>query len=326
MKKISLIIGLIGLAIGAFFIIDYVQKPSDSQSLYTIGILQTASHPALDAVQDGFIKILDEKFGSDIKYTIQNAQGSITQAHAIAQQFQANKKYTAFFAIGTPAAQALGSLEKTRPVVIAAVTDPEALGLANQAHITGVNDMIDVKEQINMLIALLPQAKNIGIIYTSGEINSEVMAKKMREELASHGISSHDFAISNEADIPAMIELACRKSDALLAPTDNTIASSIHLIATQALSYKKPLIVSDNMLVQFGPLASRGIDYTAHGQQAGAILYELLAEYKRPFDLPIQETQTDKVFINEQTLTMLGLSIPDSLEKSTVLIDARKNA
>ena len=99
-----------------------------------------------------------------------------------------------------------------------------------------------------MIQELLPQAKTIGLLYTSGEINSLVLVKQMKKELATHGLMPVDFAIGNEADIQHVVELACRKSDVILAPTDNTVASTISAIATIALKYKKPLIVSDNML------------------------------------------------------------------------------
>ena len=76
--------------------------------------MQTASHPALDAAREGFMHTMQNKLHSDISFIVQNAEGSIAHAHAIAQRFQSNKKIDGFFAIATPAAQALAAVEKNR--------------------------------------------------------------------------------------------------------------------------------------------------------------------------------------------------------------------
>ncbi len=319
MKKIVLITSIIA-AVPAFIIMKRIRKPKH-EIAFTIGILQTASHPALDASRDGFIEELKNKIGNSVEFVIQNAQGSVAQAHAIAQQFHANKRFMGFFAIATPAAQAMSTVEKERPIIIAAVTDPHALGLINPTtNVCGVKDMINVKAEIEMLTQLIPHAKTVGLIYTSGETNSIALIKQMHVELVAKGLTPVDFAVSNESDIQAVVELACRKTDVILAPTDNTVASTITLIATITLKHKKPLIVSDNMLVKFGALASRGVDYKASGKKAAQIAYELLKGAKLPYELPIEQAQSEQIFINENSLKALGLNIPESLKEHITLV------
>ena len=321
MKKIALIIVSTIILISGLMIIRQIRKPANLKA-YTIGILQTASHPALDAVRDGFIDEIHQTFGDTVNVIVQNAQGSIADAHALAQQFHANSAYSGFFAIATPAAQAMATVEKTKPIIIAAVTDPNALGLINPTtNVCGTKDMIDVPGQVTMLKQLVPDAKVIGLLYNSGEINSTTLAQQMRQELKKHGLTSIDFAVSSEADIPAMIELASRKADVILAPTDNTVASTISLIASMANKYKKPLIVSDNMLVKFGALAARGVDYKESGKQAARIAYEVIVEGKKPYELPIEPAKTDRIFINKKTLSLLGLSIPKNMQKNVTLVE-----
>jgi putative tryptophan/tyrosine transport system substrate-binding protein len=320
MKKIILMIGMFVGIVASFIVVKYIKKPT-AKAAFTIGILQTASHPALDSSRDGFMQELKNKMGDSVEFIIHNAQGSIAQAHAIAQQFHANKDYKGFFAIATPAAQAISALEKERPIFIAAVTDPLALGFVHPTtNVCGVKDMINVKAEVEMLAQLLPHAKTVGLIYTSGETNSVTLVKQMQEELKAHGLLPVDFAVNNELDMQAMVELACRKVDVLLAPTDNTVASTITLITTVALKNKKPLIVSDNMLVKFGALAARGVDYNASAQQAARIAYTVLIEGKKPAALPIEQTNSEQIFLNNHTLESLGLTIPEILKKNIVLV------
>ena len=320
MKKIIVMVALVGAIVLGFVIAKQMKKP-ETKALYTIGILQTASHPALDAARDGFMEELQSKLNGDVTFVVQNAQGSISQAHTIAQQFHANRQLNGVFAIATPAAQAMGAVEKVKPIFIAAVTDPNALGLMHPlTNVCGTKDMINVPAEIDMLVQLVSSAKTVGLLYTSGETNSLVMAKQMRQELEARGLMVTDFAVTNESDLPAVTELACRKVDVLLSPTDNMVASAISLISTITLKNKKPFMVSDNMLVKFGPLAARGVDYRASGKQAAQVAYSVLVEGGKPYEMPIEQSQSTEIFINEATLDVLGLSIPAALQGDVVLV------
>ncbi len=319
-RKIILMMALAGAFVLSFVIAKQMKKPA-TNALYTIGILQTASHPALDAVRDGFMEELQSKLGSDVAFVIQNAQGSVSQAHTIAQQFHANRQLKGVFAIATPAAQAMSAVEKIKPIFIAAVTDPNALGLIYpMTNVCGVTDAINVPAEIDMLVQLVPSAKMVGLLYTSGETNSLVMAKQMRQELEGRGLVVTDFAVTNESDLPALTELACRKVDVLLSPTDNMVASAITLITTITLKHKKPFIVSDNMLVKFGPLAARGVDYKVSGKQAAQLAYSVVVEGKKPYELPVEQADSTKAFVSESTLGMIGLTVPAALQGDVVLV------
>jgi putative tryptophan/tyrosine transport system substrate-binding protein len=312
----------LGIALFVFgiFLFMRMQQPTHTAA-YTIGILQTASHPALDATHEGFVEELKNLMGDDIAFVTQNAQGSIANVHAIAQQFHAKSQYAGFFAIATPAAQSLSTIEKERPIFIAAVSDPDSLGLIHpNTNVCGTKDMIDVQGGIDLLTQLVPNAKKIGLLYSSGEANSTVLVKKMRQDLEGRGLTVAEFAMSNEADMQAMVESACGKVDALLAPTDNMIGSAVSAIAAIALKHKKPFIVSDNMLVKEGALAAHGVDYKAGGKRAAQIAHEVLVEGKKPYELPVERIQDGSIFINQKTLDTLGLSIPDALKERAVIV------
>ena len=321
MKKTNLIIlGLIALLF-VIFIIKRLNYKQSSSNKYQIGILQTASHPALDNVLKGFTTELKNKLGYDVSFVIQNAQGSVAAAHTIAQQFKANSQFKAFLTIATPAAQALHSVEKTRPIIIAAVTDPNALGLiyAN-TNICGTKDMINTQKTVNLITELVPNTKTVGLVYTAGELNSEILAKTMDQYLKNKNLTVSHFAAASETDLPAIVELACRKSDLILTPTDNNVAIAIDMIAATCLKHQKPLIVSDNTLVKSGALAACGVNYEDCGRQAADIAYEVLINDQKPADMPIKQANCDQIFINQDTLNKLGLTLPEKLQASAILV------
>lgn len=295
---------------------------NQTNNKWTIGILQTASHPALDAARDGFIKTLQQKLGNDIGFVVSNGQGSISTIHTIAQQFHSRNDINAIYAIATPAAQAMASVEKEKPIIIAAVTVAPELGISFTApNICGVSDMINVRAEIEAMHVLLPDVKTVGIVFSTAEVNSVAVSKIMVTELERAGITPLIVGIASESDIEPAIMSTLRKVDALIAPTDNTIANTIALIADLARKAEKPLIVSDNMLVKYGPLMARGVDYYESGTQAAAVALQLLINHKKPYELPILNAESKNVFVNTQTLANLKLTIPDSLATDVVMVE-----
>ncbi len=291
------------------------------QAAYNIAIIQTASHPALDAARDGFMKSLQEKLGTDIGFTIRNGEGSINTLYAIAQQFHAHQDIDAIYAIATPAAQAMASVEKEKPIIIAAVTVSPELGIGfDQSNVCGVSDMINVRAEIDAMKQLLPNIQTVGIIFSTAETNAVATSKVMITELEHAGYTPTTIGITSEADIEPAVMSALRKVDALIAPTDNTIANTIALIADLARKAEKPLIVSDNMLVKHGPLMARGVDYYQAGIDAAHIALQLLINHKKPYELPIVGAKSKDVFVNMQTAAALHITIPAKLQKYIVPI------
>ena len=105
-----------------------------------------------------------------------------------------NDKKDLILAIATPAAQAVAGATSDIPVVITAVTDPAASGLveSNDApggNVTGSSDLTPVADQIELLTKLLPEAKNVGILYCTAEANSKLQAQMAMDALKEKGLT-----------------------------------------------------------------------------------------------------------------------------------------
>lgn len=127
-------------------------------------------------------------------------------------------------------------------------------------------------------------------------------------------------SVASESDMEAAVASAVRKVDALLAPTDNVVANSIALIASIAEKAQKPLIVSDNLLVQYGALMARGVDYYESGAQAGDIAVLVATKKKKPKDIAIIKADNKEIYVNKQMLEKLGLTISDPIARDVVLV------
>lgn len=321
-QKLSIAALVLGSFLGVMLLLKQMSRSDAGKTRWTIGILQTATHPALDDAKKGFVEAVKEKMGGDVSFVVRNGEGSSTQMHAIAEHFHGRPAIDAVYAIATPAVQAMASVERVKPIIIAAVTDPQQLGIMTpNTNVCGTSDMIDVEQEIESMQLLLPSVKSVSVIYSPSEINATIIAEKMKDSLSKKGITPRLVPITTQADVVSAISSALTKSDALLAPTDNLIASAITIIADLARKARKPLIVSDNTLVTYGALMAQGVNYYESGKESGRIAHEVLVAKKHPYEIPIVHETSKKLVINKQVLQELGLIVPQVLTPLATFID-----
>ena len=281
---------------------------------YKIGILQLVQHTALDAANEGFIAALDE---AGIQYDLdsQNASGDQSACQTVASKF-ANDKKDLILAIATPAAQAVAGAVTDTPVLITAVTDPAESGLEDDnqkpgGKVTGTSDLTPVKEQMDQLKQILPDAKKVGILYCSAESNSEIQAQMAREAIEAAGMTSQDFTVSSSNEIQTVVQSMVGKVDAIYAPTDNTIAAGMTTVGMVAGDNNLPVICGESGMVDNGGLATYGIDYYQLGYMTGQQAVRILTEGASPADMPIEYLPVEKceLTVNEETAATLGIDV-----------------
>ena len=287
---------------------------------FKIGVIQLAPHPALDACYEGFVDALAEAGyveGENITIDLQNAQGEISNCPTIASKL-VNDQNDLILAIATPAAQAVANETKDIPILATAVTDFVEAKLieSNEApgtNVSGTSDLTPVKEQLELLKELAPEAETVGFLYCSSEANSVVqigIAKQAAEEL---GLSYEEFTISNTNELQSVATSMVGKVDAVYTPTDNMIANSISTAATIARDNQLPYIVGEEALVEGGGLASVSINYYDLGRMTGAQAATILSGENEPATMPIQYESSDDTVrvINQETADILGIEIPE---------------
>jgi len=306
----------IGVALLTIFILLLVITRPTKSHRFTIGILQTASHPALDAVAKGFKDYLHEKLGNTIAFVERNAQGNASQAQMIAHYFHGEQCLDGIFAIATTAAQAAMQHNSNKPLFVAAVTDPEAIGLKSSTiPACGISDMIDPDKQVTLLKTLVPDAKTVTLFYNIGEINAQTTAKKLHDALIDAGYKIKTVNVTQISEVPLVIDRALKMTDALISPIDNTVACAITFIAQKALEAKVPFIVSDNLLVERGALAAAGVNYYEIGRAAGSCVFEVLHEGKKVTAIDFHTPDIADYVVNKKTFDSLGLDpalLPDN--------------
>jgi putative ABC transport system substrate-binding protein len=311
LKKLILI-GLLGMSILAG-----CSKAEEGKDVTKIGITQIVEYIALDENRAGFLQALKDNGyteGDNLKVDYQNAQGDLATAQTIAKNFASQDK-DLIFAIATGSAQGAYNATKEIPILISAVTDPIAAGLAESleqpnTNVSGTSDYIPVEKQVELIKLFVPEAKKIGVLYNTSEINSEVQIDQLKEYVKDKGYEVIPLGVSSTNEVNQAISSLVNKIDVLYVPTDQLIVSSMPIIAQKTLDKKIPIIASEKGSVELGALATQGINYYKLGYQTGEMAVRVL-KGEDVSKMPITISDETDIIVNEDSLKALSISKPD---------------
>lgn len=282
---------------------------------FSIGISQLAQHPALDAAAQGFQDAITEA-GLDVDFDLQNANGEQATATTIAQKFETDGK-DLVLAIATPAAQAAAQAITSTPLLFTAVTDPVAAGLVDSneapgANVTGTTDMNPVAEQLALIKEVVPTVQTVGIIYSSGEVNSQAQVDLAKEAAAGLGITITEATVTNASEVTTAAQ-TLGDVDAIYIPGDNRVTEAFESVTQFAEQNQIPLFGADVNQVDRGAIATLGLDYYELGRQTGEMAVRILTEDADPASMPVEALSTFVLKVNPGAAERQGVTIPESV-------------
>ncbi|MDO4449951.1 MAG: ABC transporter substrate-binding protein [Moraxella sp.] len=305
-------------------------KPADNQSQTStpatsavdnksIAITSIVEHPALDAVRQGALEALAAegfKENENLSVNFQSAQGNPATAGQIAKQFVADNP-DVIIAIATPAAQAVASATTTIPVVFSAVTEPVEAKLVSKldgsgTNITGASDVLPLAPQIDLIKELIPNVKNIGFVYSPGEVNSTVTLRNLKAITEPQGIQIIEAPAQKSSDISMSAQSLVGKVDVIYTSTDNNVINAYEALTKVAKEAKIPLVSSDPSVVERGASVVLGVNYHQLGIETGKITARILKGEKAG-DIAIYSAKELDLMVNQDSAKEQGLQIPQSI-------------
>lgn len=285
---------------------------TENSEMVSVGILQYMEHDSLSAARSGFETELAENGyieGENLTLDYQNAQGDQSNLQTISEQLVGDNDL--ILAIATPAAQSLATVSTDTPVLFTAVTDPLSAGLVDSIEepgglLTGTSDQAPIDKQIELLGQALPNAKTVGILYTTSERNSEVQVEEASELLEKAGYQVVLRGISNTNEVQDATMSLMRTVDAIFVPTDNTVASTMTMIGELSIEYQIPVIGGSTDMVDEGGLLTYGTNYEALGRQTAKMAISIL-EGADPAEMAVEYPETVTLHINEEMAEKLGV-------------------
>lgn len=299
------------------------ESATETSTAKKVGVVQIADHIALERARSGFEEEL-KKTNPDVEIISKNANGDLTVVPSIIKSFQ-DKNVDLIYAIATPAAQGAKNGEKEIPIIFNAVTDPESADLLKnleepEGNITGVSDYFSISAQLEEMLNIFPDIKNVGVMFSTNEANSKFQVEELKKAAEGFGLNVVEVGVNNINDVSTSIKTIEPKIDIFMAITDNTVSSASSIIAESLKAAKIPSFASEEGPVENGILISAGVDYLDLGKKAAGMASEILGG-KKVSEVPVLfSTETRKV-VNKKTAEALGLADDEKLMEDAKVVE-----
>ena len=246
---------------------------TDATAAKTVAITAIVEHPALDAVRKG---VIDEL-----------AEAGFKEGENLKVNFQSAQGNTA-------TSKLVSKLD------------------GSGTNVTGGSDALPYEPQIELMRQIIPNLKNVGYVYSPGEVNSTIILKNLKEKLTPLGIKVHEAPAQRSTDIAMAARSLEGKVDMIYTSTDNNVVSAYESLFQVAKESKIPLIASDTSSVARGAVAALGVDYYALGRETGKIVVRILNGEKAG-EIPVYTPQKLDLFVSPKNALAEGITLPQAI-------------
>lgn len=317
---LATIIALTVMVVAALFLTQKEQNNStNSTEKVKIGVLQFVTHDSLDEIYKGIKAGLEEggyTTTENLSIDFMNAEGDQSQVQTMSKKLVDNGNEL-LIGIATPAAQGLANATAELPIIMGAVTDPVGANLVTDlknpgGNITGVSDQTPVADTVSLIKEITPDAKTIGVLYSSNEDNSKIQVAEFKAAAEEAGYTVLEYAVASSNELASTVEVASSKVDALFTPVDNTVASAFSTVVSVANKNKTPIFTSVEDMVEGGGIASVTLSQYDLGVATGKMTAKIL-DGANPADTPVQIFNEGTVVVNQKVAKELGITLSDDV-------------
>ena len=247
---------------------------------YKIAIVQQLDHASLDEIRTAIEAELDAKAaekGITIEYKDFNGQNDATTLNQIGTQVVSDG-YDTVIPIATLAAQCMATAcESTKtPVIYAAISDPAAADLTDIDYVTGTSDALNTQSIMDMIFAVQPEAKTIGLLYSNSEANSTTPIAEAKAYLDAKGIAYVEKTGNTNDEIMTAANALVGQVDAVFTPTDNVVMAAAAAVSETLTNAGIPFYTGADSFVTAGAFATCGVNYTELGTYTADMALDIL--------------------------------------------------
>ena len=292
------------------------EAPADET--FVIGVCQQMAHPALDLATQGFKDALAAS-GLKIEYKDADAGGEYANCGTIMDGFVSDG-VDLILANATYPLQAAASATADIPILGTSITDyATALELSDWngtvgGNISGTSDLAPLDQQAAMVKEVFPDAKNVGLLYCSGEPNSVYQITIVKEALEGMGCTCTAYPFTDVNDLASVTQTACDGSDVIYIPTDNTAAKYTDTIANVVIPAKVPVVAGESGICSGCGVVTLSISYYDIGYTTGEMAAQILKGEADISTMPVQYAPEVTKMYNKANCEALGITPPEGYE------------
>lgn len=247
---------------------------------FSVAIVQQLSHSSLDEIHEAIsaeLKARAEAAGVELTISDYNGQNDTTMLGQIGAQ-ALDDKVDMIIPIATLAAQTMVTAAEGTgtPIVYAACSDPETAGLTDLDNVTGTSDALNTSFILDMMLAVNPDIKTVGLLFSNSEDNSITPIAEAKKYLDEKGIAYLEKTGNTTDEIVAAAASLVGRVDAVFTPTDNRVMDAEVAVAEILNEAGIPHYTGADSFVQFGAFTTCGVNYTELGKYTADMAFDIL--------------------------------------------------
>ena len=247
---------------------------------FSVAIVQQLSHSSLDEIHEAIsaeLKARAEAAGVELTISDYNGQNDTTMLGQIGAQ-ALDDKVDMIIPIATLAAQTMVTAAEGTgtPIVCAACSDPETAGLTDLDNVTGTSDALNTPFILDMMLAVNPDIKTVGLLFSNSEDNSITPIAEAKKYLDEKGIAYLEKTGNTTDEIVAAAASLVGRVDAVFTPTDNRVMDAEVAVAEILNEAGIPHYTGADSFVQFGAFTTCGVNYTELGKYTADMAFDIL--------------------------------------------------
>ena len=280
----------------------------DTAKSYKIAVVQQLDHASLDEIRTAVEAELDAKAaekGITIEYKDFNGQNDATTLNQIGTQVVSDG-YDAVVPIATLAAQCMANAcaEDQIPVLYAAISDPAAADRTGLDYVTGTSDALNTQFILDMMLAINPDVKTVGLLYSNSEANSTTPIAEAKAYLDEKGIAYVEGTGNTNDEIMSAAANMVGKADAVFTPTDNVVMAAAAAVSETLTEAGIPFYTGADSFVTAGAFATCGVNYTELGTYTADMVLDILESGNVP---EYHVMDGGIITVNTETAAALGI-------------------
>lgn len=302
MKKV------ISLILAAVMALSLCTAAFAQKESYKIAIVQQLDHPSLDEIRTAAqakLAAIAQETGVEIAVKEFNGQNDTSILNQIGAQV-VQDGYDAVLPIATLAAICMTTAteETDIPVVYAAISDPASAGLTDLDNVTGTSDALNTAFILDMIFAVQPDVKTVGLLYSRSETNSELPIAQAKEYLEEKGVKYIEKTGNTTDEILSAASELAQRCDVVFTPTDNVVMAAESAVAEILTQAGVAHYTGADSFVASGAFATCGVNYTELGEKTAEMAFQILQTGEVP---PYHVMEGGIITVNTEVAAQLSI-------------------
>ena len=314
MKKRIIVLAVLIAAV--FSVFAGGNKEENGSSSYKIGLCNYVDDASLNQICENIkkgISDIENKYDVKIEVLEDNCNADSNVLGQIISNFIA-ENVDLMIGVATPVAMSMQAQTEDNqiPVLFAAVSDPVGAGIVSSltspgANITGTSDFLDTTAVMNLMFALNPSIKKVGLLYDAGQDSSVTALRSAREILKAKGVEIIEKSGTTVDEIIlAADSLIADGVEAVFTPSDNTVMTAELSIYEKFMAAGIPHYTGADSFALNGAFLGYGVDYANLGYETAMMAEEILIEGKKPSEFAVKTFDNGTATVNREVLASFG--------------------